>query len=65
MQLYATALSAALAGLVSNSAGLVEPGGVAGAQQASTWLFSVFALAPALALLLTWRLTRNPARALA
>lgn len=65
VQLYATALAAALAGLVSNSAGLVEPGGVAGAQQAATWLFGVFALAPVLALLLAWRLTRTPAQALA
>ena len=64
-QLYATALAAALAGLVSNSAGLVEPGGIAGAQQAASWLFGVFALAPLLALLMTWRITRSPAQALA
>ncbi|CAK9889909.1 MULTISPECIES: MFS transporter [Pseudomonas] len=65
VQLYATALAAALAGLVSNSAGLVEPGGIAGAQQAASWLFGVFALAPLLALLMTWRITRSPAQALA
>ncbi|QBF27327.1 MFS transporter [Pseudomonas tructae] len=65
VQLYATALAAALAGLVSNSAGLVEPGGIAGAQQAASWLFAVFAVAPLLAMLLTWRITRSPAQALA
>ncbi len=65
VQLYATALAAALAGLVSNGAGLVDPGGVVGAQHAATWLFGVFALAPVLTLLLVWRITGTPTKSLA
>ncbi|MDH1146949.1 MFS transporter, partial [Pseudomonas mosselii] len=57
VQLYATALAAALAGLVANGAGLVEPGGEQGARQAALWLFAVFACAPLLALPLALRLT--------
>ncbi|MNS80646.1 hypothetical protein D3C72_1143360 [compost metagenome] len=55
VQLYATALTAALAGIITNSAGLATPGGVAGAQHSAQWLFAAFALAPALALLLLGR----------
>jgi len=65
VQLYATALAAALAGLVSNSAGLVDPGGVVGAQHAALWLFGVFALAPVLTLILVRRITGNRGLALA
>ncbi|MEG1628980.1 MFS transporter [Pseudomonas sp.] len=65
VQLYATALAAALAGVASNSAGLVEPGGVVGAQHAATWLFGVFTLAPLLTLLLVRRITGTRALALA
>lgn len=61
VQLYATALAAALAGLVSNSAGLVEPGGTEGARQAATWLFAIFAFAPMLAIALARRITRPSA----
>lgn len=46
VQLFATALGAALAGMVVNLAGLTEPGGVPGTQSAAFWLFAVFALAP-------------------
>lgn len=49
LQLYAIALGSSLAGLVANLAGLAEPGGEAGARQAACALFLVFALAPALA----------------
>jgi len=59
VQLYATALTAALAGVITNSAGLADPGGVAGAQHAAQWLFAAFALAPAGALLLLGRITRG------
>lgn len=65
VQLYATALAAALAGLVSNSAGLVDPGGVVGAQHAALWLFGVFALAPVLTLILVRRITGSRGLALA
>ncbi|MNF71691.1 hypothetical protein D3C84_536470 [compost metagenome] len=65
VQLYATALAAALAGLVSNSAGLVDPGGVVGAQHAALWLFGIFALAPVLTLILVRRITGSRGLALA
>ncbi|WP_417219160.1 MFS transporter [Achromobacter spanius] len=58
VQLYAAALTAALAGVAVNSAGLADPGGVDGARHAARWLFAAFALAPALALLLLPRVTR-------
>ncbi|PHM58492.1 MFS transporter [Xenorhabdus sp. KK7.4] len=49
VQLYATAIGSALAGIVANIAGFSEPGGLAGAQSAAVWLFAVFAIAPILA----------------
>lgn len=59
VQLYATALTAALADVIANSAGLADPGGVTGAQRAAQWLFGAFALAPAAALLLQARIARR------
>lgn len=55
VQLYAMSLASALAGMVANAAGLADPGGVAGAQRAALWLFGTFAIAPALAVLLSRR----------
>ncbi|UWF52179.1 MFS transporter [Pseudomonas sp. N3-W] len=55
VQLYASALAAALAGVIVNGAGLLEPGGVVGAQQAAVWLFGVSGVAPLLAMLLMAR----------
>ncbi|EKT63197.1 MULTISPECIES: MFS transporter [Providencia] len=52
IQLYATALSAALVGVVVNNSGLISPGGLVGAQQASVWLFALFAISPFLAAIL-------------
>ncbi|EFB70663.1 MFS transporter [Providencia rustigianii] len=52
IQLYATALSAALVGVVVNNSGLMSPGGLVGAQQASVWLFALFAISPLLAAIL-------------
>ncbi|MBO9707829.1 MAG: MFS transporter [Caulobacter sp.] len=46
IQLFATATGAALAGMVTNAGGLLDPGGVTGAAGAARWLFGVFALAP-------------------
>lgn len=56
VQLYAMAMGAALAGLIANQVGLGMPGGVDGARQAAGVLFAVFAVAPALAIVLTRRL---------
>lgn len=50
-QLYAMAMGAALAGMITNAAGLVQPGGLAGSQQAASALFLVFCAAP---LLVVW-----------
>lgn len=52
LQLYAMAMGAALAGMVTNAAGFTDPGGVTGARQAAWALFAVFACAPALAVFL-------------
>ncbi|HGN1707752.1 TPA: MFS transporter [Providencia rettgeri] len=52
IQLYATAFSAALVGVVVNNSGLMNPGGIMGAQQASIWLFALFSLSPLLAIFL-------------
>ncbi|MDX3928760.1 MAG: MFS transporter [Shinella sp.] len=48
MQSLGAAFGAALAGVAVNSAGLVDPGGIAGTVQAAGWLYGLFAL-PALA----------------
>lgn len=55
VQLLATATGAALAGMVANAAGLIEPGGVPGTAAAARWLFMVFALAPLLAVIVARR----------
>lgn len=49
VQLFATALGAALSGMLANIGGLNEPGGVEGAISAGQVLFGVLALAPLLA----------------
>lgn len=48
VQLVAMAVGAAFAGVVVNAAGMVEPGGQAGAISAARWLFLLFALLPLL-----------------
>ena len=59
MQALGAAFGAALAGIIVNSAGLVEPGGVAGAVTAAHWLYALLALPAALATLLTLRLPHD------
>ena len=51
LQLFATALGAALAGMVANANGFDGSGAVTGAKDAAFWLFASFALAPAAATL--------------
>ena len=48
IQLFATASGAALAGMVANAGGLIDPGGVEGTRQAAYYLFVIFAVAPLL-----------------
>ena len=54
--MVAQAFGSALAGLVTNAAGLANPGGMAGAESAASWLFGAFAVAPVLAGLAVRRL---------
>lgn len=63
VQLFATALGAALAGMVANVAGLTAPGGIAGTANAAAWLFGVFAFTPILAVFTALRVVRHNSRA--
>ncbi|WP_340613306.1 MFS transporter [Xenorhabdus thailandensis] len=49
VQLFATAIGSALAGIVANLAGFTDPGGLEGTQSAAVWLFAIFAIAPVIA----------------
>ncbi|UVJ43132.1 MFS transporter [Pseudomonas sp. LS1212] len=55
VQLFATAVGAALAGMIANLAGLNDPAGLEGTANAARWLFAAFALAPLLAILTALR----------
>jgi hypothetical protein len=61
IQLYATAFSAAAAGMVANIGGLSDPGGPQGASSAALALFGAFLAAPALGLVAVGRLARRKA----
>lgn len=50
VQLFATALGSALAGMLANLGGLNLPGGIEGTSHAAGWLFVVLAAAPLLAI---------------
>ena len=54
IQLFATASGAALAGMVANAGGLIDPGGVEGTRQAAYYLFGVFAVAPLFGIIVAW-----------
>jgi len=54
------AFGSALGGVVTNLAGIAEPGGVQGASDAAGWLFTAFTIPPVLAALLVRRLLRTP-----
>lgn len=49
IQLFSTAVGASISGTIVNMAGLTDPGGVFGAQNAAHWLFIVFAITPFIA----------------
>lgn len=51
VQLFAIAMGTALAGMISNTAGIGTPGGVEGAASAAFWVCALFALAPAIGVL--------------
>lgn len=50
------AFGSALGGVVTNLAGIADPGGVAGASDAAGWLFTIFTLPPMLAAMLIRRM---------
>jgi predicted MFS family arabinose efflux permease len=54
--MVANALGSALGGMVTNAAGMTNPGGPAGAAPAAAWLFGLYTLAPLLAFLTVRRL---------
>jgi predicted MFS family arabinose efflux permease len=54
--MVANAFGSALGGMVTNLAGMTNPGGPAGAAPAAAWLFRLYALAPSLAFLTVRRL---------
>ena len=62
VQLFTTALGAALAGMVANMAGLTNPGGFVGTANAALWLFSGFAILSASAFVSALALVRSARR---
>lgn len=58
VQLFATALGAALAGMIANMAGLNDPAGIEGTANAARWLFALFTIAPILAIITAIRSAR-------
>lgn len=55
VQLFATALGSAMAGMIVNLGGLNTPGGVEGTSNAAFWLFALFSAAPLLAIVAACR----------
>jgi MFS family permease len=62
VQLFSIAFGTACAGMVANFAGVAVPGGLAGASNAALWLGAVFALAPALCIVVAVRTVRLTSR---
>ena len=58
VQLFATAMGAAFAGMVANAGGLVDPGGLASTEGAARWLFGAFAVVPLLCVVSARRVVR-------
>jgi len=58
VQLFAIAFGTACAGMVANFAGIAVPGGAEGAANASLWLSVIFALAPAIAVAVAFKVIR-------
>lgn len=61
MQALGAAFGAALAGIIVNSTGLLQPGGVDGAVTAARWLYALLAIPALLAILLAVRLPHETA----
>ncbi|CAN7262369.1 MFS transporter [Aminobacter sp. LjRoot7] len=58
VQLFFMAFGTACAGMVANFAGIADPGGTDGAANAAAWLGVIFAIAPALCVLVAFRVVR-------
>lgn len=63
LQLFAMALGAALAGVISNVAGINDATGNAGIANAAQWLFTLFIVAPVWGLVMARRATRVKVKA--
>lgn len=61
VQMYAAAMGASLAGMIANTAGLTDPGGVEGTANAAFWLFATLIVAPVLCLFLMGKVLKAPA----
>jgi hypothetical protein len=59
VQLFATALGSAMAGMLANMGGLNAPGGLAGTSNAAWWVFILLAAAPLLAIFSAVRVTKE------
>lgn len=59
LQLFAMAMGAALAGVISNVAGINDATGNTGIANAALWLFGLFTVAPVLALVMARRAVRS------
>lgn len=59
LQLFAMAMGAALAGVISNVAGINDATGNTGITNAALWLFGLFTVAPVLALVMARRAVRS------
>lgn len=59
VQMISQAFGTAMAGLVTNAAGLIDPGGLVGIQSAARWLFAGFLAIPAVAFWTIRQATRH------
>lgn len=62
VQLYTTAVAAAVAGTIANAAGLTSPDGASGIQNAAFWVFAVFSAVPFGCIFLSHQILKNSQR---
>ncbi len=59
VQLFASGLGAAIAGVIVNAAGLASSQSVASTISASNWLFGLFVIVPLIAVPIVWKIVRG------
>lgn len=59
VQLLATAVGSALAGMLANLGGITHPGGIEGTSSAAFWIFAILAIAPLMAIGSAVRVVRS------